>query len=283
MSTITHTLTVGDIECTVIDDGAPAIDFERLHGRFPHIPEAELRQAVVDVGQDPASIPWAINPLLIRAGDQVILVDGGNPREDSADTGLLADRLLDADTSPGQINFVVITHLHGDHIGGLFTGPDLEFTYPNAGYYVTHAEWSYWTNTELLKSMGDFGKATYQRLKRLEPHIKKINTNTLIAPGVQAVAALGHTPGHIGVMIQSKGHTFLHAVDILHSPVQFAHPDWSIKFDAEKALAAETRERVLGRCADEQLLTQFYHLPFPGLGHVSRTDDGAFVWQPLAV
>ena len=282
MSKITYSLTIGDIECTVIDDGAPPIDFERLQGRFPHIPEAELRQAVQDAEQHPASIPWGINPLLVRAGDQVILVDGGNPRDEQPDTGLLADRLLDAGTSPGQINFVVITHLHGDHIGGLFTGPNMDFTYPNASYYVTHAEWNYWANTDLLKSMGDFGKTTYDRLRRLEPHIKKINTNTLIAPGVQAVSAMGHTPGHIGVMVQSKEQSLLHAVDTLHSPIQFAHPDWSIKFDAEKTLAAETRERLLGRAADEKLLTLFYHLPFPGLGHV-RHDDGAFVWQPLPV
>ncbi len=279
-----HTHMVGDIECTVIADGEQVFGLDRMQGRYPDVPQDALLRALQAADIPPDEITFHFNTLLIRTGDELLLVDAGSGTEQGDEVGKLLGNLAAAGVQPDEITTVLITHMHGDHIGGVFT-PEVEFTFPNARYFVGQQEWRYWADKELLQSMGDFGKMIFERMKKLEPEVKKFTPGTQLSPGVRTVAAYGHTPGHTGVMVESQGERLLHAVDILHNPVQFAHPEWSIKFDTDKTLAQETRFRLLERAANEDLLLLLYHVPFPGLGRVALTRDGDreyFVWTPLA-
>jgi glyoxylase-like metal-dependent hydrolase (beta-lactamase superfamily II) len=110
--------------------------------------------------------------------------------------------------------------------------------------------------------------------------LRVITMDETILPGLTAVPIPGHTPGQIGLLFESDGQKLLHLVDLLHSPMQFAHPEWSAVFDADTRVSVPTRRHALGRAADDHLLTFFYHLDFPGLGRVQRAGQG-FTWQPL--
>ncbi len=100
------------------------------------------------------------------------------------------------------------------------------------------------------------------------------------SPSVTLVAMPGHTPGHTGLLIEANGERLLHVVDLLHTLPQFKYPNWHINFDSDGPLAEQSRKAILARAADEKLLTMFYHLPFPGLGHVVRAGS-AFSFQPI--
>ena len=102
-----------------------------------------------------------------------------------------------------------------------------------------------------------------------------------IIPGMTAVPIPGHTPGQIAVLVESDQEQLMHMADLLHSPMQFAHPEWSASFDADTTLSVPTRRAALGRAADEHMLTLFYHLTFPGLGRVKQAATG-FTWDRLA-
>lgn len=283
MTTTFHEIQIGDVNCTVIPDGMATFGMEQLKQRFPDVPEADLLGGLERVKIAPDSIPSCFNTLLIRTGDEVLLVDAGNGAGREG-LGLVLENLKAAGTQPEDITTVLISHLHGDHIAGLFD-ENMAFVFPNARYFVAQQEWSYWADKELLQSMGDYGKQLFEKMKKLEPEVKKITPGTQISPGVRTVYAPGHTAGHTGVMVESQGERLLHAVDILHSEIQFWQPDWSISFDRDKNVAQETRMKLLERAAKEDLLLLLYHLPFPGLGRVEMIHEGEegdhFAWHPL--
>ena len=107
-----------------------------------------------------------------------------------------------------------------------------------------------------------------------------VSVGDAIAPGISVVDLKGHTLGHSGLLVESRGERLLHVVDLLHQPFQFANTGWHFSFDTDPELAVETRRRIQ-HCVDESLLTLFYHMPFPGIGRVSIA-DGVFVWNPIA-
>jgi glyoxylase-like metal-dependent hydrolase (beta-lactamase superfamily II) len=111
--------------------------------------------------------------------------------------------------------------------------------------------------------------------------LRLIDMDEQIIPGLTAVPIPGHTPGQIALLLESENEKLLTMADLLHSPMQFAHPEWSSNFDVDTGVSVPTRRAMLGRAADENMLALFYHLTFPGLGRVARADKG-FTWTPLA-
>jgi glyoxylase-like metal-dependent hydrolase (beta-lactamase superfamily II) len=110
--------------------------------------------------------------------------------------------------------------------------------------------------------------------------LRLIDMHEQFIPGMTAVPIPGHTPGQIAVLVESEHEQLMTMADLLHSPMQFAHPEWSASFDADTSISVPTRRAALGRAADENLLTLFYHLTFPGLGRVKHAAKG-FTWEPL--
>ncbi|MEL6271977.1 MAG: MBL fold metallo-hydrolase, partial [Chloroflexota bacterium] len=141
---------VGKIECVAISDGSVEIDLDRMKGRFPGVDEKDLKKAIKDVGQDPDASPSHFNALLIRSGVELILVDAGSGPNGPAGTGKLIDNLASIGVVPANINHIVITHAHGDHVNGLLTKTG-EFMFRNARYIISALDWNYWTNEERLK------------------------------------------------------------------------------------------------------------------------------------
>lgn len=266
---------VGEIECSVLLDGASLLTLERFMGRFPDGTEEDYRQAFAEIGLKLEEASSSMNILLAKIGDETILVDTGEGQDDTRPGGALLESMKLAGISPDDITLVVITHSHGDHVLGLLTAEG-EPTFPNATYVISIEEMAFWQG-RIERGLLD-QQAIIDMMK--SKGLRHIEMDAEIMPGLRALPLPGHTPGQIGLQFESGSERLLHLADLLHSPMQFTHPEWSPKFDADTNQSVPTRREALGKAADGDSLVMFYHLTFPGLGRVRRRDM-AFIWMPL--
>ncbi len=273
MSVKSYTFKVGSVECTVLLDGARVLGKAGILKRFPDTTEAAYRQAYAALGLSLDAADTSFNILAARIGEHTVLVDtgeGGRPHG-----GYLLESMRLAGIEPDAITLVVITHAHGDHVLGLLSHNN-EPVFPHATYIISTDEMAFWQGR-----IAD-GAADQRPIVTMmeEKGLRLIDMDEQIIPGMTAVPIPGHTPGQIAILLESEDEQLIHMADLLHSPMQFAHPEWSASFDADTSISVPTRRAALGRAADENLLTLFYHLTFPGLGRVKHAARG-FTWEPL--
>ena len=203
-------------------------------------------------------------PVVVNTGAQLVLFDTG------LNAAGITDALTGAGYTPDQVDVVVLTHMHGDHIGGL--SGDAGATFPNARYVTGRAEFDHWDMS------GNDGFEA--KVRPLADAMTFLEPDQDVVGGITSVAAFGHTPGHMGYHVESDGARLMLFADLANHPVwSLAHPDWEVRFDADKAVAAESRRRVLGMIATERIPAIGYHMPFPALGFVETHGDG-FRWVP---
>lgn len=205
-------------------------------------------------------------PTLINTGAELILFD----------TGLSPDSITSAITAAGysadQVDKVVITHMHGDHIGGLMG--EAGETFGNASYVTGSVEY------DATAAAGN--ERFDQKMRPLAEKTTMIQGGASVASGITAVEAFGHSPGHMTYMIESEGAQLFLAADLANHYVwSLAYPDWEVRFDRDKAAAAATRRKVLGMLAADGVPMIGYHMPFPGIGYVETRDDG-FKFAPAS-
>lgn len=278
MSGELYRFNVGALECIVINEGQGTGGKANLY--FANAPQDEVAEALRQHNLDGENLPGYLNVLYVKLGDEHILFDTGlGPMPDS-NMGKLLANLRAASIAPEAITTIVITHGHGDHIGGL-ADTEGKLLFPNARYLIWKAEWEYWTNEETLAKM-DVARANSIRTKlgAIKDHVTMIDTEGEIFPGIRAIHAPGHTPGHTVFLLESGGQRLLHIVDAAHQIIQCEHPDWSPAFDWNNTLSVPTRRKLFEKAAAEKLLIMGFHFPYPGLGHIVREGD-AFKWQPL--
>lgn len=263
-----HQLSVGEIDCVVVHEGRGEQTVERLKGIFTTASEDKIAQGLAERG----AVGGSMNPLYMKVGDRQILVDVG--------FGNLIPKLGAIGITPQDMTDVVITHFHGDHVMGLIDS-DGKPHYPNATIIVNEAEWNHWMSEVTQQQIGeDRANGLKACFAPYTDKIKRVKPDEEIVAGIKVVEAYGHTPGHIGLMIESNGDRLLHLVDTAHITLQDANPDWSPRFDSQPDVSPITRRKWFAYAADENILTLWYHFPFPGLGHISHEGD-AFKWTPL--
>ena len=207
-------------------------------------------------------------PTLVNTGTELVLFD----------TGLSAEGTLAALTAAGigadQVDVVVLTHMHGDHIGGLMSADGVTPTFANARYVtgsVEHNNWSVAGNEGFDKNV-----------KPLNDKITFLDDGGSPVSGITAMAAAGHTPGHMIYMVESDGERLAITADTANHYVwSLQRPDWEVRFDADKAAAAATRKQVFGMIAADRIPFIGYHMPFPGLGYVEAAGEG-FRYVPVS-
>ena len=269
-----HVLKIGDIECAVLHEGESDLIAAHLAQRYPGVSQAQIDSALGR--QKPAG---SLNLPCVKSGGTRILADLGFGEAGRPGAGGTEAALASLGLQPADIDIVYLTHFHGDHIAGM-TDASGALSFPEASYLTRQAEWDEWMG-RWSASDAPQDQANLDLFSSLRDKFSFVGAGDEIAAGVRVVDLAGHTLGHSGLLLESGGERLLHVVDILHQPFQFAHTDWHFSFDSAPEQAVETRVETLRRCAEEWLLTLFYHMPFPGLGRVTR-EGGAFVWHPVA-
>jgi len=257
-SAVHSRFTLGSFEVTTLLAGStPRDEVQGIFGMNVSADEFAKVSAENFIPADKAQ--FYFTPTVVNAGAELILFD----------TGLNADGITGALASggytPDQIDVVVLTHMHGDHIGGLMK--DGAATFPNARYVTASTEFDHWNGTDNERFDGN--------VKPLAEQMTFIEDGGSVASGVTAMSAHGHTPGHTAYMIESDGKSVLLAADFANHYVwSLGYPDWEVRFDMDKAAAAATRRKLLGMLAAEKIPFVGYHMPFPAVGYVETRDDG---------
>jgi len=269
-----YQISVGDITCASIYDGGAEGDIDGLMRRYPQVSREQIIEAL---GGEPVA-KNSVTPFYVDTGTTKILADVGFGIARRPDMGNAEPALESIGVSASDIDIVYLTHFHGDHIAGLLT-PDGKPAFPNARYMTSQAEWDEWIpRWEASDQEGHQQQLAIMR--SLEDQFTFVNDGDEIVAGVSVVGLPGHTLGQTGLLVESNGERLLQLVDVLHNVIQFKHTDWHFAFDTNGELGVKTRVSMLQRCADENLLTMFHHLPFPGIGHIAKEGD-AFVWKPI--
>jgi glyoxylase-like metal-dependent hydrolase (beta-lactamase superfamily II) len=277
MSQETYRFNVGSIECIVVADAVERI--RNYVAMFPHLNADDIERAAKPYLNADGVLTGSLNCMIIKTSGQTILVDSGMGAATKPDMGHLLDNLKSVGISPEDIDTVIVSHAHGDHVNGLVS-EDGDLVFSNANYVIWAEEWNYWTSDETQATIGEARAATVRnKLLPLQGKLTLIDSEDQeIAPGICPMPTPGHTPGHMSLMIESDGERLLHMVDVSHLLFQPQNPDWSPMYDSLPELAAETRRRIFEKAADEDLLVLAYHHPFPGLGHFRKQGE-AFVWE----
>ena len=273
---------VGDFEVTALNDGVIEID-PALYAKADKSEAMELLKAA----HRAPKVPTSINAFAINSGSTLTLVDTGAANGFGPGSGKVSANLAAAGIDPASVDVVFITHLHPDHANGLITAEGAA-VFPNAELVLTEKEFAFWYDDGVLsQAPAEFKPFFEGARKAVKPYASRIRkiTEGEIVPGLTAIAAPGHTPGHAMVRVGSGNDGLLIWGDVIHTAVmQFPHPEWAVSFDVDQDLAIATRKAVFDRAVSEGVMVAGMHLDFPGIGFVSRTKAGydyhpAF-WSP---
>ncbi len=270
-------VSIGRFEVTFLNDGHTRLPYGVFTGREASAIEAA---AAGYHATAPEGLRLAFNQYLIRDGETLVLVDSG-PAGQIGETGKLPSALDAVGVTPDQIDAVIFTHLHFDHISGAIAGGRKVFA--NAEVYADVRDVRHFTDPAKKAAAPDLLASSFaasEALVRLYPNLQRIDGERDIAPGISIVDLTGHTPGHIGVRIADGGESLMLVSDMLFHPA--LHPvadDIGIAFEQDPAAAEAMREAFFPRAAEEGALIAATHMPFPGLGRIV-SDRGALRWLP---
>lgn len=273
---------VGTHEITVVTDGVNR--FKLPAGFVSNKSLAEVNEGLASAFLQPApdmvAVPYS--PIVINTGDKLVVMDTGtgeaNLERSKGAAGQFHGNLKAAGIDRNQVDMVVISHFHGDHINGLLT-PDNKPSFPNAEILVPAAEWAYFMDD------GEMSRQTTPRMKGVFAGLRKVfdalnrkvtpyEPGKELAPGITPVATHGHTPGHSSFVVASgNGRVFVQA-DVTNIPLFVRHPDWHLMFDQDAKMAETTRRRIYDMLVAERMMVQAFHYPFPALAHIEKSGTG---------
>jgi glyoxylase-like metal-dependent hydrolase (beta-lactamase superfamily II) len=270
---------LGTIEITVVSDGTLAFPAETLWGERAE----DARGLLTSTFQPSSPVGLQINTILVNAGDRLVLIDAGCGVDKFQNTtGRLLANLASAGYTPDDIDMILFTHLHFDHLWGISDGKNASLLFPSAEFVASENEVAFWSDPELPSKVSAKQQplVTQANLKLARPRLRLIKAGAEVAPGVTTLDSAGHTPGHMSVHISSGSKEMLLTGDVVvDTEISFLHPEWTFGFDLDVPLATKVRIAFLDRAAADKTLVGSYHLPFPGFGHVVREGSG-YRWLP---
>ncbi len=278
-----YRLKVGDLEVTTLFDG-PAL----FHPQWLNGTKATMDGVLEALRDDPHMLDASDAGFLVNTGKQLILVDAGAGNWFGGGAlGHLEGSLRSAGYTPEQVDLVLVTHLHSDHIGGLTT-QDGKIVFPNAKVYVAKAESDFWLSPEIAAKAPKDAQQFFQSAQAIAaPYIKAGKWRTFsgsepIVDGLQLIPLSGHTPGHTGYEFSSKGQKIFFWGDTIHAQrLQLPRPEVTVVFDIDPTAAAATRNQLLSKLARENTVIAGPHMLFPGLGRLHKDGNG-YSWAPVA-
>jgi glyoxylase-like metal-dependent hydrolase (beta-lactamase superfamily II) len=282
---------VGTHEVTVLSDGVRS--FPLTESYVTNAPIAEVRKALEAAYLPPDRMIHHYAPIVVNTGSKLVLIDtGSGPRafaQTKGELGQLPQNLAAAGIQAKDIDLVVISHFHGDHVNGLLDANN-KLAFLNAEVLVPAVEWKFWMDD------GEMSRASKGRMEDLFKNNRRIfdalgrkvtpyEWNKELAPGLMPLATVGHCIGHTSYVLSSGSASVYIQSDVTNNPDLFArHPDWSASFDQDPVQAVATRRKVYDMLVADKMLVQGFHYPFPGLARVEKADAGYRVvpmpWSP---
>ena len=266
-STDVHPFTVGDLQLAALRDGTLTMPVDQTPWGDPAVVAAILSEA----GEDGDAVHLSVQPLLVRQGERVVLIDTGAGGQMGTQNGL-PGALSAAGVDAAEVTDILISHAHGDHIGGL-TNAEGALAFPNAVIRMSTPEWRDLQSTAEEAGVADLVAAITPQVEPFEPGAR-------LTPAITAVPLDGHTPGHSGFEITSGDERLLYFGDAMHSSViSVRRPELVNAWDSDSDAAVATRQDLLERGAEGSLRYYGVHFPYPGIGRIVQR-DGEHVWTP---
>lgn len=276
-----YRLMLGQFEVTALYDGAIDLD-EKL---LKNIDKRDIQRLLAREFLKGPKVQTAVNAYLVNTGNKLVLIDAGAAKLFGPGLGNIVDNLRAAGYTPEQVDTVLVTHLHGDHINGLVT-PDGQRVFTNAEVWSAKADNDFWLSEAIAnQAPKDFQPFFKMSRDAAAPYLaagkwKTFDSDRELLAGVSSVDTHGHTPGHVSYLFQSGDQRLLVLGDLVHNhAVQFARPEVAFEFDNDPKQAVATRKRIFHKAAREKLMVAGMHLPFPGVGHVRKEAKG-YAWVP---
>ncbi|WP_024511811.1 MBL fold metallo-hydrolase [Bradyrhizobium sp. ARR65] len=278
-----HRFMLGDAEVTVVSDGP--LPLGNPKGTFTGASDDEIKKMLTDNFLNPDNIVLEQNSPVVNTGDKLVLFDTGmgTARTFGPTTGRQQKSMAEAGIKPEDIDAVVFTHAHIDHIGGVVDGSG-KVLFPNAQYYIAQSDFDYWTDEGRMSGpLKEFVVHARKNLLPVRDRLVFYRDGQEFLPGIQALAAPGHTVGHHIFMISSGDKSFAFLGDLTHHQILLMErPRMEFSYDTDPKQAAESRVRMLDMLAANKIMVMSYHYPWPGLGHVVKSGEGFhYLPQPM--
>ena len=275
-----YRMMLGNFQVTALSDGTVSLPVDKLLTQVtPARVESLLARAYLK-----APVETSVNAYLIHTGAKLVLIDTGAAGLFGPTLGKLLGNLKAAGYQPEQVDEIYITHMHPDHVGGLVA--DGRIAFPNAIVRADMREGAFWLKQENLDKAPADAKGFFQgAMASLNPYVaagklKPFDGETELVPGIRAIPARGHTPGHTIYAVESQGNKLVVWGDLMHvAAVQFAMPSVTIQFDNDAKAAAPQRQKNYADAAKKGYFVAVAHISFPGIGKL-RADGKGYEWLP---
>ena len=279
---------VGDLEITQVSDGLFRRPLDAAFVR--NAPLADVQQALAAAFQPTDTITVPITTTVINTGSRLVLIDAGTGGMAAPTAGTWMANFRAAGFAPEQVDTVIVSHFHGDHIQGL-RDKEGKAVFPNAALLVPEVEWAFWMDDGQMSRAPEGMKGGFQGARRVfapvAGEVERYVGGKELLPGIAAIAAPGHTPGHTAFAVSSGNGRLLVWSDTTNKPELFVrNPTWHAAFDMNGEEAAATRARLLDMAATESMPMVGYHFPFPAAGFIGRDGVGRYqfvprFWEPV--
>lgn len=284
---------VGDIEITVVTDGVNR--FPLTDGFVTNAKKDDVNAALAAAYLPPDQMAIPYSPIVVNTGSKLIVIDTGtgeaNFVQSKGAAGQFLTNLAAAGIDPKDVDTVIISHYHGDHVNGLLKA-DNSLAFPNAEVLVPAAEHKFWMDD------GEMSRAPKGRMEGLFKNNRRVLSGEVlkrlrtyeggkeIAPGISAVSTFGHSAGHTSHIVSSGPKSVFVQADVTNVPFLFVrNPGWHAAFDQDAPMAEQTRRKVYDMLAADRMMVQAFHYPFPGAAHVEKDGTGyravPVAWSPV--
>jgi len=278
---MSNVIKVGNVEIVSVLDAAMTAPWSAL---FPNATQDAWEPHREHLVGDGSQISLSITSFIVRAGGKTILVDTGLGAKNRQffSNGRLPDALAEIGVRPGDVDVVLATHIHIDHVGGhtMAKGDAFVPAFSKAKHVFTRAEWDYWTAPAIANAPGNEYVVDSVLPLQGAADIDLVDSEHRLTDEITLLPTPGHTPAHTSFLITSAGESAVILGDVAHNPVQVTETGWSPVFDFNPSQSAETREKLMDRLEKERPLVAAGHFPHPGFGRVVRIEDKRY-WRAL--